>query len=578
MTAVTRLGAVELADLIDRRELTALEVTRAYLERIERLNGSIRALLRVNPRAEDDAREVDRGAAAPGPLRGVPIVVKDNLTTEGLVTTCGSKLLERFRPVRDATVTKRLRDTGAVILGKTNMDEFGMGSSNEHSAFGPTRNPWNPEHVPGGSSGGSAAAVSAGLAPLALGSDTGGSVRQPASFCGVTGLKPTYGRVSRSGLVAYGSSLEQVGPLASTTRDCARLLGVVAGADPADATSAAVPVDDYEAACDQSVTGMRVGWCKEHLGKGLDPEIATALQGIGSALERAGARLEEISLPHSRYALPAYYVLATAEASSNLARYDGLRYGTRVGPGDDLEGVYRATRGRGFGPEVKRRIMLGTYALSAGYYEAFYRKAARVRSLLRRDFLDVFESGVDLVIGPTTPTAAFRIGEKIDDPLAMYLSDVYTTTDEPHRHAGDLGSDGPAPRPGLPIGAQLIGPDFGEAALFRLGVRRRSSTSGPFSLRSSPGTTASDGPSPEPSGPQTAVRAPIRTVLAGALAVWTLASGRRVDTGRTDSARRGRGARAAQLRPPHPRPAGTHRRALRAPGRRRLRRACRIAA
>jgi aspartyl-tRNA(Asn)/glutamyl-tRNA(Gln) amidotransferase subunit A len=470
MTDLAGRSATELVSLLRSREVSALEVTRAHLARIEAIDPGLRAFLRVNPEAENDARRVDASPAdARRTLAGVPVAVKDNICTKGLRTTCGSRILEPFVPVSDATVIARLRERGAVVIGKTNLDEFAMGSSTEHSAFGTTRNPWDRERVPGGASGGSAVAVATGMAALALGSETGGSVRQPAAFTGVVGLKPTYGRVSRLGLVAFGSSLDQVGPVAGTVADCASLLQAIAGADPADATSAPDPVDDYSAGLSLGVRGLTVGLPREYFEAGLDPEIADAVRLAARRLERDGARIVEVSLPHTRFAIPVYYLVATAEASSNLARFDGVRYGSRKDPGDGLQAMYAATRGAGFGAEVKRRIMLGTFALSAGYYDAFYARASRARTLLRRDFLEVFASGVDLLLTPTTPTPPFRIGEKSGDPLAMYLSDVYTAT---MNLAGvpaltvPLGLD----RAGLPMGAQLVGPDFGEALLFRAGA------------------------------------------------------------------------------------------------------------
>ena len=468
MNEIVGLGAGDLIRLMKRRELSALEVVRAYLSRVEEIDGAIHAILRINPRVEEEAQEADRRltSSSGGDLNGIPVVVKDNLATEGLSTTCASRILEDFVPLHDATAVALLRAAGAVILGKTNMDEFAMGSSTESSAYGPTRNPWDLDRVPGGSSGGSAAALAADMAPLALGSDTGGSVRQPAAFCGVVGLKPTYGRISRSGLVAFGSSLDQVGPMAGNVRDCALLLKAIAGNDPGDATSIPMPVDDYPEACEKGVEGLRVGIPLEYLEEGVDEEIRDAVLHAARALEIAGARVEEVSLPHVRYAIPTYYLVSSAEASSNLARFDGVRYGRRVDTDDGLEAMYRSTRGQGLGAEVKRRIMLGTYVLSAGYYEAFYAKALRVRTLLRGDYLQLFESGMDLLLGPTTPSPAFEIGEKVNDPLAMYLTDIYTAS---VNLAGIPAISVPVglTGSGLPAGAQITGPDFSETTIFR---------------------------------------------------------------------------------------------------------------
>ncbi len=468
MSLPAGMSAGQLRRLLDDGSLTSAGLTGDLLETIARIDGGIGAFLRVNPRAEEEAAAADRRISdgETGPLLGIPVAVKDNLCTADLETTCGSRILEGFLPLEDCTAVARLRAAGAVVLGKTNMDEFGMGSSTENSAFAPTRNPWDPGRVPGGSSGGSAAAVSARMTPLALGSDTGGSVRQPAAFCGVVGIKPTYGRVSRSGLVAFGSSLDQIGPLSRNVSDCARLLSVIAGPDERDATSAQQPVGDYVAACSRGVEGLRVGMPREYFSEGLSTEIETAVRAAAESLERAGARIEQVSLPHTRYAIPTYYLVATAEASSNLARYDGVRFGRRSRDCDDLPAMYRQSRTDGFGAEVKRRVMLGTYALSAGYYDEFYGKASRVRTLLRGDFLDLFSSGIDALLTPVTPTTAFAFDDKMDDPLAMYLSDVFTVTASLSglpALAVPVGiSDS-----GLPVGAQLIGPDFDEETLFR---------------------------------------------------------------------------------------------------------------
>jgi aspartyl-tRNA(Asn)/glutamyl-tRNA(Gln) amidotransferase subunit A len=463
-----RPGLRAMQARLARGETTAVELVRACRDRIAELDPALHAFLRLNPAAEEDAQAADgaRAAGSAGPLCGIPVAIKDNLITSGMTTTCGSALLRDFVPLRDATVVARLRTAGAIVLGKTNLDEFAMGSSTENSAFGPSRNPWDAARVPGGSSGGSAVAVAAGMVPIALGSETGGSVRQPAAFCGIVGVKPTYGRVSRSGLVAFGSSLDQVGTLAGTAEDAAALLAAVAGADPNDATAATHPVEDYVEACSAGVRGLRIGLPREYFAEGLAPDIAAATRDAAERLAREGAEVAEVSLPHTPWAIPTYYVIATAEASSNLARFDGVRFGQRVDRGGGLQAMYRATRGEGFGPEVKRRILLGTFVLSAGYHDAYYGRALRVRALLRKDFLDVFAAGFDAVLTPTTPTTAFPLGEKVSDPLAMYLSDVYTAT---ANLAGlpalsvPVGTAG-----GLPIGAQAIGPDFGEARLFRI--------------------------------------------------------------------------------------------------------------
>ena len=414
---------------------------------------------------QDARRWDDRYARGDGlpPLAGLAFAVKDNMCTTDFPTTCGSRILGRWMSPYDATVVARLREAGAIVIGKTNLDEFAMGSSTENSAFGPTRNPWDQGRVPGGSSGGSAAAVAASFVPLALGSDTGGSIRQPAGFCGIVGLKPTYGRVSRYGLVAFASSLDQIGPMAGTVADAALLLQVLAGRDPRDSTSADVPVPDYAKALNGTVRGLRIGLAREAFGEGLQPAVRAAVTQAAEVLKGQGAEVIEVAMPTIAYALPTYYLLATSEASSNLARYDGVQYGLRV-PSTDLYGMYTKTRREGFGAEVKRRIMLGTYALSAGYYEGFFLKAQRVRTLVRRDFLQAFER-VDLVLMPTSPTVPFRFGEKVDDPLQMYLADVYTI---PVNLAGLPGISIPCGfADGLPVGLQLIGRPFEEETVLR---------------------------------------------------------------------------------------------------------------
>ena len=459
-----------LAAAVRRGALSARRVVDRHLERIEERDGEIHAFNLVTAEeARAAADEIDRRVAAgedPGPLAGVAVAVKDNLCTRGVATTCSSRILEGWRPPYDATVVTRLRDAGAIVVGKTNLDEFAMGSSTENSAFGPTRNPHDLTRVPGGSSGGSAAAVAAGLVPLALGSDTGGSIRQPAAFCGVVGVKPTYGLVSRYGLVAFASSLDQVGPFASSVADAALLLDVIAGHDPADSTSIPGPREPVSDVLDQGVEGLRVGVVRELTG-GLDTGVEARLGEAVAGLEAAGAKVEEASVPAAAYGLSAYYLIAPAEASSNLARYDGVRYGMRV-DASDVAGMYGATRAAGFGPEVKRRIMLGTYALSAGYYDAYYGQAQRVRTLIIRDFEAAYSS-YDLLLAPTAPTTAFALGAKTDDPLAMYLSDVCTI---PSNLAGHPAMSVPfgTGDDGLPVGIQILAPALGEATMFRAGA------------------------------------------------------------------------------------------------------------
>jgi aspartyl-tRNA(Asn)/glutamyl-tRNA(Gln) amidotransferase subunit A len=461
------LGAVELADAVAAGRLSALEVTRSALARIEARDGALHSFLYVDPEgALAQAAAVDRARAAGEPLgklAGVPVGVKDNLCTRGVPTTCASRILEGYVPPYDAHVVQRLRQEGAVIVGKTNMDEFAMGSSTEHSAFGPCRNPWDTSRVPGGSSGGSAAATAAGFVAGALGSDTGGSVRQPGAFCGVVAVKPTYGRVSRSGLVAFASSLDQVGPMARSVRDAARLLAVVAGHDPQDATSAPHVVPDYEAECGKDIRGLRIGRVVDQ-SEGSDPDVTGAVDAAARALEGLGCELVDVALPHARHAVSIYYLIAPSEASSNLARFDGMRYALRV-VGEGLSSTYEKTRQAGFGPEVKRRIMLGTYALSAGYYEAYYLRAQKVRTLLRQDYAAAFEK-CDLVLSPTTPTAAFKLGEKVTDPLQMYLADIFTL---PPSLAGlpAVGVPCGFTGGGLPVGLQLTAPAFEERRMLR---------------------------------------------------------------------------------------------------------------
>jgi aspartyl-tRNA(Asn)/glutamyl-tRNA(Gln) amidotransferase subunit A len=461
------LGVTGIAEGVRRGEITAERVTAEALARIAARNGALNAFLHVaTHEALAQARALDqrrtRGETL-GPLAGVPVAVKDAICTRGMPSTAGSKILEGYLPPYDATVIERLRAADAVLVGKANLDEFAMGSSTENSAFGPARNPWDTSRTPGGSSGGSAAAVAARLTPCALGSDTGGSIRQPASLTGVVGVKPTYGRVSRYGLIAFASSLDQIGPLATDVRGAARLLSVLSGHDARDSTSLDVPPGDLEAACGRSVKGLRVGVPEEYFAEGLDPEVGDSVRAAIASLESAGCVVRSVVLPHTRYAVATYYVLATAEASSNLARFDGVRYGLRVEPRRDLRAMYGATRDAGFGAEAKRRILLGTFVLSAGYYDAYYLKAQRVRTLIRRDFDAAFRE-VDVLCSPTSPTPAFRLGERVDDPLAMYLGDVYTL---PASLAGLPAMSVPcAPtRSGLPVGLQIIAPPLDESTM-----------------------------------------------------------------------------------------------------------------
>lgn len=454
---------------LEARRISARELAAEFFSRIDRRNSELNAFLTLaSERAFAQADRIDsliaKGEALP-PLAGVPIAIKDVISTRGLRTTCGSRMLEHYIPPFDATAVARLDDAGAIFLGKTNCDEFAMGGSNENSAYGPVHNPAALDRVPGGSSGGSAAAVAAGLAVAALGTDTGGSIREPASFCGVIGLMPTYGRVSRYGLVAFASSLDKIGPFTTNVADAAAVLGVIAGHDGNDSTSAAVPIADYAAAGSKPVQGLRIGVPEDYFGQGLDPEVNERVQAAIAALERLGCRRIPLHMPHTDYAIATYYILATAEASSNLARYDGVRYGLRV-PGATLTEMYRRTREQGFGPEVKRRIMLGTYVLSAGYYDAYYLRAQRVRSLIAQDFSDAFHK-VDAVVTPTAPTPAFRIGEKSADPLQMYLADIYTVTGS---LAGVPGVSVPCgkTKDGLPVGMQIFAPHFNEATLFQI--------------------------------------------------------------------------------------------------------------
>ena len=455
---------------IQERKTTAYALAEAHYARIQKEDGQIGAFLTLSKeRALEKADHIDRmvaeGKTLPA-LGGVPVAIKDVMSTRGVRTTAGSKILSKYVPPYDCTAVKRLESAGAVVLGKTNCDEFAMGSSNENSGFHPVRNPRDLNRVPGGSSGGSAAAVASNMAVAALGSDTGGSIRQPAAFCGVVGLMPTYGRVSRYGLIAFASSLDHIGPLTKTVKDAAIVLRTIAGRDPMDATSADVPVPDYVAELDKPIRGMKVGVAKEYFGDGLDDEIRHAVELAIDKLKGLGCEIVPVSLPHTRYAIPTYYLVATAEASANLARYDGVRYSRRANGVKTLTEMYRRSRDEGFGAEVKRRIMLGTYALSAGYYDAYYLKAQKVRTLLTRDFDEAFRK-VDAIVTPTSPTAAFRLGEKSNDPLAMYLADIYTVTAD---LAGIPGISIPCgeTKEKLPIGLQILGKHFDEAAILRV--------------------------------------------------------------------------------------------------------------
>ncbi|HEX6236630.1 MAG TPA: Asp-tRNA(Asn)/Glu-tRNA(Gln) amidotransferase subunit GatA [Acidimicrobiales bacterium] len=463
------MTALDLAGDIREGRRSAADVVEEHLAAIEARDGEIHAFTTVTADAARQAAvALDHRIAAgedPGPLAGVPVALKDNMCTRGVPTTCSSRILDGWRPPYDATVVEKLRDAGAVIVGKTNLDEFAMGSSTENSAFGPTRNPHDTSRVPGGSSGGSAAAVAAGFAPLALGSDTGGSIRQPAALCGVVGMKPTYGGVSRYGLVAFASSLDQIGPLARTVGDAALLYEAIAGHDPRDSTSIPRPLPAVRQDLDGGVDGLRVGLVTELVeAEGIQPDVGARVREAAAALERAGAKVDEVSVPAAVYGLSAYYLIAPAEASSNLARYDGVRYGLRVDAPTTGE-MYDRTRTSGFGAEVKRRIMLGTYALSAGYYEAFYGKAQRVRTLILRDFAAAYRQA-DVLLAPTSPSTAFELGAKVADPLTMYLNDVCTI---PSNLSGEPAISVPfgTGDDGLPVGVQLLAPALGEATMFR---------------------------------------------------------------------------------------------------------------
>jgi aspartyl-tRNA(Asn)/glutamyl-tRNA(Gln) amidotransferase subunit A len=469
MEEIFKLSAASIARKIKEKEVSSFEVTKFYLEQIKKFDPKLKAFVSVfDEEALRQAKEIDAKVAegtAPGLLCGVPVAVKDNILVRNFKTTCSSKILENYTAPYNATVIEKLRSSGAVLVGKTNMDEFAMGSSTENSGFFTTRNPWDKEYIPGGSSGGSACAVAGLLAPLAIGSDTGGSIRQPAACCGVVGMKPTYGRGSRYVLIAFASSLDQIGPFSRKVEDSCTLLKAISGYDPLDSTSVNVAVPDYEAVLNKDIKGIKIGLPKEYFIEGLDPEVRKAVEAAIKVLEKLGAKIEEISLPHTEYAVSIYYIIAPSEASANLARYDGVRYGLRV-ESENLIDEYKKTRGRGFGAEVKRRIMLGTYALSAGYYDAYYGKAQKVRTLVRDDFEKAFKK-VDVIVTPTAPTTAFKIGEKSQDPLQMYLSDIFTIS---CNLAGLPGISVPCgfSSKGLPIGLQILGKPFEEEEILKV--------------------------------------------------------------------------------------------------------------
>ena len=466
-----RLTIAETRKLLDNKELSVSDIVRSLHERIDSVEDRVKAFVTITKHeavemARNAQERIDRQEAGGiASLTGIPVAIKDNMCTKGIRTTCGSKILFNFVPPYESTVTSRLKEQGFVLVGKTNMDEFAMGSSTENSGFQITKNPWDPERIPGGSSGGSAAAVAADECIAALGSDTGGSIRQPASLCGVVGMKPTYGRVSRYGLVAYASSLDQIGPITKDVRDSALMLNAIAGHDPRDSTSAPVSVPDFTAVLGREIKGLKIGIPKEYFIEGIDPEVSEAVRNAIRTLESLGAIPVEVSLPHTGYAVATYYVLATSEASSNLARYDGVKYGFRA-EGRDLMDMYMKTRAQGFGAEVKRRIMLGTYALSSGYYEAYYKKAQQVRTLIKKDFEDAF-GDADVIVTPTSPTAAFRVGEKTDDPLQMYLTDIFTIS---ANLAGVPAISVPCgfTSGNLPVGIQFIGRHFDEESILKV--------------------------------------------------------------------------------------------------------------
>lgn len=463
------MTAVELGRRIREKEISVVEATTAYLDSIEQKEKDIRAFVTIDregaiKRAEEVQKQIDAGLLT-GPLAGVPVAIKDNMCIDGMLTTCSSKILSNFVPTYTATAVEKLMEAGAVIVGKTNMDEFAMGSTTETSYYGETHNPWNLDCVPGGSSGGSAAAVAAEEIPYALGSDTGGSIRQPAAFCGVTGIKPTYGRVSRYGLIAYGSSLDQIGPIAKDVTDCATILEIICGKDAKDSTSVKETGDDFTGALQDDVKGMKIGIPKDYFGEGLDPDVRAAVLAAAETLKEKGAIVEEFDLSLVEYAIPAYYIIASAEASSNLERFDGVKYGYRTPEYTDLHNMYKKTRSEGFGAEVKRRIMLGSFVLSSGYFDAYYMKALRTKALIKQAFDKAFEK-YDVILGPVAPTTALKMGASLSDPIKMYLGDIYTVS---VNLAGLPGISLPCgyDRNGLPIGLQLLGKHFDEKSIIR---------------------------------------------------------------------------------------------------------------
>ena len=488
---LSALNADVIVDKLNAGEVTATDCVQHFLDRIQSHNGDLNAFISISDSAVEQAESIDqlRKAGKPvGCLAGLPIAIKDGICVAEQPTTAGSRMLEKFSPPYDATIVEKLKSAGAIIIGKTNMDEFAMGSSTENSFFGPTANPWATNRVPGGSSGGSAACVAGRLAPVAIGSDTGGSIRQPASFCGITGLKPTYGSVSRYGLIAFASSLDQIGPMTRTAKESALLMSVIAGFDPRDSTSSKIQVADFLNSLESPINGLRIGVVREHLDEGLNSEVNTKITDAISVFKQLGANIEEIEMPHTKSAIAAYYIIAPCEASSNLARYDGVRYTFRA-QADDLEEMYRKTRGQGFGDEVKQRIMLGTYALSSGYYEAYYLKASKVRRMIKQDYDEAFQK-VDLILGPTTPTTAFKLGQHTQDPLAMYLADIYTVS---ANLAGIPAISVPVEpsSTGLPIGLQLQGRAYEENTLLQAAHQFQIATSWHTATPSEPWRTQS---------------------------------------------------------------------------------------